>query len=301
MNAYVKIARPDHWFKNIFVLPGCLIAALFSDAEISSFFFRFVVGMVATCLIASANYVINEWLDREPDRFHPVKKNRPSVAAEVSLRGVVIEYVLLLSTGFALSYAVSLSFLWVMLWLAVMGVIYNVKPLRSKDRAYLDVLSESINNPIRLLLGWFIVTDSVLPPSSLLISYWMGGAFLMSVKRFSEYRFIADPVLAGNYRRSFQFYTQDSLLCSVLLYAMVSAFFASVFIVKHKIELILTVPFYALMFAWYLRIGFKPDSMAQHPEKMHQEKAFLAFVLFVAAITVFCLMVKLPFLDWLLT
>ncbi len=39
-----------------------------------------------------------------------------------------------------------------------MGVLYNVKPFRTKDIAYLDVLSESINNAIRLLLGWFFVT-----------------------------------------------------------------------------------------------------------------------------------------------
>ena len=74
-----------------------------------------------------------------------------------------------------------------------MGIIYNVRPIRSKDRIYLDVLSESINNPLRLLLGWSAVLAGMLPPSSILMAYWMGGAFLMAVKRYAEYRFINDP------------------------------------------------------------------------------------------------------------
>ena len=35
--------------------------------------------------------------------------------------------------------------------LLLMGIAYNVPPLRTKDRPYLDVLSESVNNPLRLL------------------------------------------------------------------------------------------------------------------------------------------------------
>jgi hypothetical protein len=53
-------------------------------------------------------------------------------------------------------------------WLWVMGVVYNVKPIRSKELPYLDVLSESINNPIRLLLGWFpLIADRVPLPGAL--------------------------------------------------------------------------------------------------------------------------------------
>ena len=40
-----------------------------------------------------------------------------------------------------------------------MGCVYNIPPVRSKDLPYVDVLSEAINNPIRMLAGWFIVTS----------------------------------------------------------------------------------------------------------------------------------------------
>ena len=71
--------------------------------------------------------------------------------------------------------------------LLVMGLVYNVEPVRSKDKAYIDVLSESINNPLRLLLGWSAIIDSALPPISVLVSYWMGGAYLMAIKRYAEF------------------------------------------------------------------------------------------------------------------
>ena len=43
-------------------------------------------------------------------------------------------------------------------------------PVRTKDRAYLDVLSESVNDPLRLLMGWFAIIPDALPPSSLILA-----------------------------------------------------------------------------------------------------------------------------------
>src|SRR5690606_6353933 len=103
--------------------------------------------------------------------------------------------------------------------LLLMGILYNVQPFRTKDKPYLDVLSESFNNPLRLLLGWSILVHDGLPPSSILLAFWMGGAFLMAVKRYSEYRFIDDPARAGLYRNSFRYYSERTLLLSSFFYA----------------------------------------------------------------------------------
>src|SRR5690606_37839768 len=99
-------------------------------------------------------------------------------------------YCVLSLLGLGFGWLVGPVFFWVSVAFLISGLIYNVNPLRSKDRVYLDVITESINNPIRLMLGWAMVDATALPPSSLLLSYWMGGAFLMTVKRFAEYRSI---------------------------------------------------------------------------------------------------------------
>ncbi len=298
---YVAIARPSHWFKNVFILPGTVLALLLTHKPWQGILPDFVLGVVAVCLITSANYTINEWLDAEFDQHHPLKKHRPSVQGHISAMGVRLQYLLLSLLGLGLSWLVSLEFFLVALFLLVMGAAYNIKPVRTKDKAYLDVLTESINNPIRLLLGWFIVTALPLPPSSLVVAYWMGGAFLMAVKRYAEIRLIADKATAALYRRSFLFYTEENLLISILFYAMCFAFFFGVFMIKYRIELLLSLPLFALMFAWYLRIGMGEDSAAQRPEQLYKQKAFMAFVIFTIVVAAALFFVEWPTLRWFLT
>ena len=81
---YVRIARPDHWIKNLFILPGTFAAwALLRPSWDAAAVLRLALALASTCLVASSNYVINEWLDAKFDRFHPTKKNRPVVVADL--------------------------------------------------------------------------------------------------------------------------------------------------------------------------------------------------------------------------
>jgi 4-hydroxybenzoate polyprenyltransferase len=298
--SYINIARPDNWFKNIFILPGVFIAAHFSGTPFGGFASNLFFGVISVCLAASANYVINEWLDRNFDIHHPRKKYRPSVLGNVSLNGVIVEYVFIASLSILIGSFISFEFMVCILFLLIMGILYNVNPIRLKERVYLDVLSESINNPIRLLLGWFIVPINSLPPTSLVIAYWMGGAYLMAIKRLSEFRHINNVEIASAYRKSFGSYTEESLLISAILYGYLSISLISIFLVKYKIELILALPFIIYMYVWYLKIGFKKNSAAQYPEQMMREKFFVLYVVYVAALITILFSISLPKLNWLL-
>jgi 4-hydroxybenzoate polyprenyltransferase len=248
-------------------------------------------------LIASANYTINEWLDAEFDRHHPIKKYRPSAAGQITARMAYAQWAVLAVMGLSIAVAISTSFLLFSAILLAMGIVYNVKPFRTKDRQYLDVLSESVNNALRFLLGWSAIIDDVLPPSSILLAYWMGGAYLMAIKRYAEYRFINNPELAGQYRRSFKYYTEETLLASAFFYALCSAFFLGVFLIKYRIEFLLSIPFLALLFTWYLVIGMRVQSPAQSPEKLYREKAFVLYVAALAGLIVVLFFIHLPWLN----
>ncbi|MBQ6319636.1 MAG: UbiA prenyltransferase family protein [Lachnospiraceae bacterium] len=295
MKNYIKIARPDHWVKNAFILPGVAIAILLTDFTFSyDVIVKFILGFFSTCFIASANYVINEWLDAEFDKYHPTKKYRPVVSENMKLSYVLVEYALLIVLGLALAFCVNRLFAYMEIWLLIMGVLYNVKPVRTKDIPYLDVLSESINNMIRLLLGWFIITSAYQPPISILIGYWFAGAFLMATKRFAEYRMIGDPSVAGLYRKSFAHYTETSLLVSSFFYAMCATFFIGVFMIKYRMEYIIAMPFVFGLFCFYLYIAFKPDSAVQKPEKLYKEKSLLVYIAVLIAILAILTFVDLP-------
>jgi 4-hydroxybenzoate polyprenyltransferase len=297
---YLSIARPDHWIKNIFVIPGAALAVgLSSQIAWGEILWQVALALLSTCLIASANYTINEWLDAVSDRHHPVKCRRPAASGRLKAGAVYTQWILLSALGLWVAWYLGHRFMVVAATLLIMGVIYNVSPVRTKDRQFLDVLSESINNPLRFVLGWTAVVGDILPPSSILIAYWMGGAYLMAVKRYAEYRFIGNPERAGLYRRSFKHYTETSLLLSAVYYALASAFFLGVFLIKYKIELLLSIPFLALLFVWYLQLGMRHDSVAQNPERLYKERAFMCYVAGIAVLFTVLLGVKLPWLQFL--
>ena len=119
-----------------------------------------IVGLFATCLVASSNYVINEVLDAPSDRFHPVKHKRPVPSGQVNVPLAYVQWIALMLIGVGLGLTVSIPFAATLFVLWVMGCIYNIPPVRSKDVPYIDVLSESINNPLRMLAGWFIASTA---------------------------------------------------------------------------------------------------------------------------------------------
>lgn len=298
LRGYIRIARFDHWIKQFFILPGVAFAAvLVPNITFLDCLPRLILGGLGVCLIASANYVINEWLDAEFDQFHPVKKNRPAVAGYLKAKFVYAEYAAFALAGLGLAYAASFPIFLSVLALLIMGVVYNVKPMRSKDIPYLDVLSESVNNALRLLIGWFMVTSDYFPPSTIILGYWMGGAFLMGTKRFAEYRMIGDANVAGLYRKSFVRYTEKSLLLSSFFYALLAVFFCGIFMVKYRIELLLSIPFLCGLFCYYLALAYREDSPAQKPEDLFRVKGLMLYLGVFIAVVIICALVDMPFLQ----
>jgi 4-hydroxybenzoate polyprenyltransferase len=184
------------------------------------------------------------------------------------------------------------------LW--IMGCLYNFPPVRTKDVPYLDVLTESVNNPLRMLLGWYAVTSLIVPPVSLLIAYWMIGCYFMALKRFSELNELhkaGDHAVAGAYRASFRRYTPESLLVSVVFYASTAMLFLGAFIIRYRMELILGFPLVALTMAIYLKTAFKAESAVQNPEKLYREPLLMASFTATVLVLGILLFVRLPRLE----
>jgi 4-hydroxybenzoate polyprenyltransferase len=292
---YAAIARPDHWFKNIFMAVGVLLAYFYHPDLFDATTLGYSLwALVTVCLIASSNYVINEILDAPTDISHPVKRDRPIPSGRVRLPWAYFEWVGLGVIGLAMAYVLNASFFCSALALLVMGIIYNVRPMRSKDLAYLDVLSESVNNPLRLLLGWFAVTATEIPPVSLLLAYWMVGAFFMAAKRFAEYRSLANPAVAGAYRASFRYYDEQKLVVSMVFYITTFALFLGIFIIRYHVELILIFPLVSGFVCYYLWISYQPNSPVQSPERLYREKKLMAYLVICVAAFLALMFVHIP-------
>ncbi|HYN08805.1 MAG TPA: UbiA family prenyltransferase [Vicinamibacterales bacterium] len=292
---YVQIARVDHWFKNAFMLLGVVLAVFYEPSLATwSSLAPLGIAVLATCLVASSNYVLNELLDGPSDSLHPEKRHRPVPSGRIRPAVAYVEWLALAAAGFALALSLNVYFFGSALALWIMGIAYNVPPLRTKEWPYLDVLSESVNNPIRLFLGWFALVTLRVPPISLAIAYWMLGAFFMAMKRFAEYRHIGDSRVAAAYRRSFEFYTEERLLVSLFFYATTCALFAGIFIVRYHLELILFTPIGAGIFAYYLHIGLMPNSPVQNPEKLYRQRGFFAYMVFATVLFILLMFTSIP-------
>src|SRR5579864_4914067 len=257
LRAHLAIARLDHSIKNLFVLPG-VIVPLSVDPALRTWHLlpQLVLAFVSITLVACSNYVINEVLDAPFDRLHPIKRNRPAARGFVNIPIAYVQWLLMMAAGVAIGLRISRMFALTALALWIMGCLYNFRPVRTKDVPYLDVLTESVNNPLRMLLGWYAVTNSLIPPVSLLLCYWMIGCYFMALKRFSELSEIGDRTVAGAYRASFKRYTPESLLVSVVFYASTAMLFFGAFAIRYRIELILGFPLVALTMAIYFKLSF---------------------------------------------
>ncbi len=297
---YLHMARLDHMTKHVFILPGLVLAWALLSPPLAGAWVPVTLGLASAVLIASANYILNEWLDRHFDAHHPDKSRRPAVTVALSPLPVWASYIGCSLAGLALALPIGPVFAVTTLLFWLSGVAYNVQPLRLKDKAYLDVLSESLNNPIRLMLGWSMIEQTSVAPMSLLLAYWMGGAFLMGAKRLSEYREIAaGPGVAvlHRYRRSFQHYTQERLLVSCFVYALLSTLLVGFFLVKYRIEYLVACPLVIAMFAHYLALSLHAGSVAQKPEKLFREKLLMGITGATALALVGLSFVSLPALH----
>jgi 4-hydroxybenzoate polyprenyltransferase len=288
----------------VLIIPGVVFAMIMSGTapvDYTALAERLLICLLVAMALSSANYTINEWLDAPFDATHPTKRARPAVQTAMSPTIVFAQYILLTTVGMLAAHTLGLSFSTVAVVFAIFGVIYNVRPIRAKDRAFLDVIVESLNNPLRFLFGWFAVTPFVAPPVSILIAYWCGGAFLMAAKRVSEHRAIVEAGGAAQlaaYRPSFAVYTQSSLVTSCLVYAQGFAFMMAIFLLKYRIEYLVVVPLLIALFAAYMRLALTPDSAAARPEELMRQPAML-----VGAAVTMALFGVLTFVDlpWLAT
>jgi decaprenyl-phosphate phosphoribosyltransferase len=81
LSAYVRLVRPRQWIKNVFV-----VAPLFFTPSALSSQNLALVGLAFAvfCLFASTVYIVNDYFDREADRLHPEKRNRPLASGQIS-------------------------------------------------------------------------------------------------------------------------------------------------------------------------------------------------------------------------
>jgi 4-hydroxybenzoate polyprenyltransferase len=292
MSAYLRAMRLERWPRSLAIYSGCAAyfflhreAVAWGDLPLLAA--RALAAFLLTWGISTANYVINEIVDLAFDVHHPSKRLRPLVAGEIRKGPFALIGLFLIVVCLGLAWAVfDVHFLLALAGLLLAGIIYNVKPIRTKDIPFLDSISESANNPIRFLIGWYaLAPHAPFPPGALLLSWWAFGNFLMVAKRLSEFRFLKEK--AGDYRTSHKKYTRNKLLSGMIASAAVCLGAFLLFAAEAGLpSFFLIAPFLAVFFLLIFRKTLRETEVMEEPEKLLASPKFAVYTLFLLGLFV---------------
>jgi decaprenyl-phosphate phosphoribosyltransferase len=175
MRPVIKLIRPKHWIKNLFLMiPIFFAGSIFQVERIETL----VLGMIAFSLVASSVYIINDLKDIEIDRVHPLKKKRPLAAGLVSKSTAYILLGVFVLSGLSLAFALNSVFFILVSFYLVLNIAYS---LGLKNIPILDLFIVSLGFLIRIHCGGVL--------SEIEVSHWLSimvlllSLFLVLAKR----------------------------------------------------------------------------------------------------------------------
>ena len=177
----LRTMRPHQWVKNLFVLAP-VIWWMFADQRWApTKVVLALAGFLCFSLLACAVYVLNDLVDVEADRGHPVKRHRPIASDQVSTRAARVAMAVLAIVALAGAWALGPFFLATLAGYLVNNIAYS---FGLKRVAYLDVLSIAVGFELRVFAGGFAA--QVEPSYYLLVVTFLLALFLGLGKRMHE-------------------------------------------------------------------------------------------------------------------
>ena len=172
---YFYLLRLHHWPKNAFIFIPAFFAGVLKDWTL---IFILTQGFVCFGLVSSAVYIINDYRDRETDRQHPTKKNRPLASGKISETTAVVVLLLLLAIAIPWGFVLSSTFGISLVAYLVMNVMYS---MGLKNVAIVDTLIVSSGFLIRTVAGGWLAHVAI--SQWLVIMVFLLSYFLAMGKR----------------------------------------------------------------------------------------------------------------------
>jgi 4-hydroxybenzoate polyprenyltransferase len=244
--------RPAQWVKNLVLPLPFLFGGALGEAR------GWVLagaGFAVFCIVSSAVYLVNDVMDRERDRAHPVKRRRPLATGELQVAAALGAAVVLLAAGLLVAFLLSRAFgLWCFLYAALM-VAYS---LWLKRVPFVEALIVAAGLPLRALAGAALA--ELLPSFFLMGCAYLLALFLVVGKRQWELQNAgrADhrAVLAAYRTEGLDFLFVLTALTTVAGYAAYSVI-PSTLQMHGGRSFAPTVPFVILGVARYVRLVYR--------------------------------------------
>jgi 4-hydroxybenzoate polyprenyltransferase len=181
---FLRLIRVHQWIKNVFVFIPLLFSLHLFDKD---YFITTLLAFLVFCLASSAIYVINDLVDIESDRAHPVKRTRPLPSGDISKTAAIITASLILVTVFWMMMYFNIEFILLVVSFVLLNVLYS---FWLKNVVLLDIFSIAAGFSIRVLAGAFVIQVPI--SSWLLLTTMFISLFLGVMKRRSELVLVTD-------------------------------------------------------------------------------------------------------------
>lgn len=175
ISQYISLVRPKHWIKNLFIfLPLFFSGEVFNTDKLIGCF----AGFIAFSFIASAIYIINDYMDIDADRKHPVKMLRPLASGAVSKKSAITLFIICAALGIGVAAIIKLKFLFVLMIYFVMNLGYS---FGLKNISVLDIVLVAMGFVLRIKAGGVIAYVGI--SQWLMIMVFLLAMFMAIAKR----------------------------------------------------------------------------------------------------------------------
>ena len=207
--------RPHQWVKNVFVFAPAVFAKEVMNVDIMK---KSLVAAVAFSLVSSGVYVINDYFDRDKDRYHPKKRKRPIASGQLPALPALLVALAMVGVTFVFLYLWNPFVFFVILAYFCLNVIYSAW---LKDVPLLDIFLVALGFDLREAAGGFA--------SSLYMSPWMFvvtfllALFIAATKRRQEIANLKeDAVLHREALSEYNLVFLDNLIAIVTASTLIS-------------------------------------------------------------------------------
>ncbi|MCF6245780.1 MAG: UbiA prenyltransferase family protein [Desulfobacula sp.] len=199
----LKLIRPYQWIKNLLLFSPLFFSGHLPDKS----FFITLSGVLVFCLVSGIGYIINDWMDKENDAFHPQKKSRPFCAKTISGQHavVLVSFLILLILLISIFSNFPGSFIIYTVTYLCMTIGYS---LFFKSIAILEIFAVALGFVIRILAGGAV--SQVAVSSWLFMTVFFIAMMISIAKRVNELKQLG-PDTAVLHRKSQHAYSLNYL------------------------------------------------------------------------------------------
>jgi 4-hydroxybenzoate polyprenyltransferase len=277
--ALLVTLRPHQWTKNLVVLAALAFSKHLFDGDAAA---RSGAAFLAFCALAGGVYVVNDLVDRERDRLHPVKRARPIASGALPVATARAAVAALLIAGLLTSLFLGRDFLLCALGYLALNLAYS---FGFKDVVILDVLAIAIGFVLRAVAGALAI--GVMFSDWLLVCTILLALFLALAKRRHELVTLPDAALHRAILAEYSPYLLDQMIAVVTASCLTAYTFytlAPETVAKYRTDrLAFTIPFVIYGIFRYLYLVHRKEQGGSPSDVLLADRPLLLAVFLWAA------------------